>query len=91
MLLNQYEIEQVTMERIKDALREAERARLIREVKGGGEPARWGLGRSILKGLRAGVIPAILPGYYRSNGLYWSAPHKTVRGTPSGHTAECTC
>ena len=41
MSFNPFEIELLAEERIKDAMRQAERARLIRAVKGSGKSRRW--------------------------------------------------
>ena len=91
MLSNHYEVEQVMMERVRDALREAEQARLIRTVKG----ARKSQGRrpmtAILRRLQAIVVPVFVSEPRRTERLCRSAFSETVCSESSGHSAECCC
>ena len=89
MLLNHYEAEQVMMERVKDALREAEKTRLIRAVKGPRESQGRRLVTATLRILQTVVVPVFVPGRRRADWPCRDALSKTVCSTPSGHSAEC--
>jgi hypothetical protein len=89
MLMNHYEAERVMAERVKDALREAEQARLIQMVTGSRESQGGRLVAAILRWLQATVVPVFVPGPRRTDTLCRSAFSKTVCSMPCSHSTEC--
>ena len=56
MLLNSYEARLVAQERCKDMLRDAERERLARKVKGFSQVREWWLPAALIVGTLLGLI-----------------------------------
>lgn len=88
MLPNQYEVEWMIEERMREALREAERTRLIRAVNGPGKPGRWRLATSALKGILAALIPISISRHRRTSQCRYVSGQMGY-DKPCGHAIEC--
>ena len=88
MLFNHHEAEQMMKARAKDALREAEQARLIRASEGPRESRRWWRPIALILTSLLPISIPILKGR-RTNEPRGRTPRDTAHSKPSCQPAEC--